>query len=230
VSPNVIVAVIDSGVHPDHPHIDAARILTGCAIASDGSLLEDGAIPLDRLGHGTAVTAAIQEKAPEAQILPIRVFHEALRGSAMALITAIDAATLRGAKIINLSLGTTNAAHAPLFEAALAHAATQGALVIAASEADGIPCLPGSLANSLSGVIGVGLDWDIPRKAYRWDGSRIIASGYPRPIEGVAPRRNIYGISFAVAQASGFAARAALALGPAATPATIIRYLAEHAA
>jgi hypothetical protein len=33
-----------------------------------------------------------------------------------------------------------------------------------------------------------------------------------------------------VAQASGFAARAALALGPAATPATIIRYLAEHAA
>jgi len=41
----------------------------------------------------------------------------------------------------------------------------------------------------------------------------MIASGYPRPIPGVQPRRNLYGISFAVAQASGFAARAALALG-----------------
>jgi subtilisin family serine protease len=111
----IIVAVIDSGVHPDHPHIDAARLLPGASVALDGSLSEE-AVPLDRLGHGTAVTAAVQEKAPEAAILPIRVFHEALTTSALALSTAIFAAA-RG-QIINLSLGTTNAAHQALFAAA----------------------------------------------------------------------------------------------------------------
>jgi len=205
----IIVAVIDSGVHPDHPHIDATRLIPGCAIASDGRLIEQGAIPLDRLGHGTAVCAAVQEKAPEAILLPIRVFHEALRTSPLALVTAIDFAVAKGARIINLSLGTTNAAHAPLFAQAIARAAAQGASVIAASENDGTPCLPGSLP----GVIGVALDWDCPRETYRWEAGRMIASGYPRPIPGVQPRRNLYGISFAVAQASGFAARAALALG-----------------
>jgi hypothetical protein len=115
----VLVAVIDSGVHPDHPHIMADRLRPGFAIGSDGVILEQGAIPLDRLGHGTAVTAAIQEKAPEADILPIRVFHDALRGSALALVTAIDIAASQGATIINLSLGTTNVAHAPLFATAI---------------------------------------------------------------------------------------------------------------
>ena len=52
------IAVIDSGVHPDHPHIDAARLLPGFAIARDGRDSEDDTG--DRLGHGTAVTAAIQ--------------------------------------------------------------------------------------------------------------------------------------------------------------------------
>lgn len=199
----VLVAVIDSGVHPDHPHIMADRLRPGFAIGSDGVILEQGAIPLDRLGHGTAVTAAIQEKAPEADILPIRVFHDALRGSALALVTAIDIAASQGATIINLSLGTTNVAHAPLFATAISKAAN--ALILAAAEADGAPCLPGSLP----GVVGVGLDWDIARESWQWRDGQLFASGYPRPIPGVPQRRNLYGISFAVAQASGLAAKLA---------------------
>lgn len=220
---DIIVAVIDSGVHPDHPHIDAARLIPGWAIASDGSILEQGAIPLDRLGHGTAVCAAVQEKAPDATILPIRVFHDALRTSPLALVTAIDLAAAHGARIINLSLGTTSATHAPLFAAAIARAADHGATLIAASENDGTPCLPGSLP----GVISVALDWDIPRETCRWADGRLIASGYPRPIPGVPQRRNLYGISFAVAQASGFAARAAQALGAGHTPQALIAALAR---
>jgi len=214
----VLVAVIDSGVHPDHPHITAARLRPGFAIGADGMVIEQGAIPLDRLGHGTAVTAAIQEKAPEADILPIRVFHDALRGSAMALVSAIEMAAREGATIINLSLGTTNAAHEPLFAAAIAGA--PHALVLAAAQADGVPCLPGSLP----GVLGVGLDWDLARETYQWREGQMFASGYPRPIPGVAQRRNLYGISFAVAQASGFAARLAQQHGdPPALIATLSR-------
>ena len=59
-----VVAVIDSGVHPDHPHIDAARLLPGFAVARDGVVTAD--YNLDRLGHGTAVKAAIMEQAPDA--------------------------------------------------------------------------------------------------------------------------------------------------------------------
>ena len=36
----VLVAVIDSGVHPDHPHIDAARLRPGFAIGADGMVIE----------------------------------------------------------------------------------------------------------------------------------------------------------------------------------------------
>ena len=39
------------------------------------------------------------------------------------------------------------------------------------------------------------------------------ASGYPRSIPGVAPERNLNGISFAVANMTGFVARAAEAVG-----------------
>lgn len=206
----VRVAVIDSGVHPDHPHIDGAKLLPGVAIASDGALSAAADATLDRLGHGTAVTAAIQEKAPDALILPVRVFHDALRTSARALALAIGWSIEQGADVINLSLGTTNAAHREGFAAVAAHAAEAGALIVAAREADGTPCWPGAL--DADAVLGVGLDWDCPRETWRVRDGVLFASGYPRPIPGVPPRRNLYGISFATAQASGFAARACAGL------------------
>lgn len=198
----VRIAVIDSGVHPDHPHIRADRLLPGTAISSDGSMVTDDGATLDRLGHGTAVTAAIQERASGAEILPIRVFHDALKTSARALAAAISRSLDLGANVVNLSLGTTNQAHHALFAELAARATRQGALIVAAREANGAPCLPGAL----EGVLGVGLDWDVPRETWLVRDGVFYASGYPRPIPGVAQRHNLYGISFATAQASGFAA------------------------
>jgi len=198
----VRIAVIDSGVHPDHPHIRADHILPGRAIMSNGTMLTGDDATLDRLGHGTAVTAAIQEKAPDAEILPIRVFHDALKTSARALAAAIGLGLDLGADVINLSLGTVNQAHRALFGELAARAAEQGALIVAAREANGAPCLPGAL----EGVLGVGLDWDVPRETWRVENGVLYASGYPRPIPGVPQQHNLYGISFATAQASGFAA------------------------
>ncbi len=209
------IAIIDSGVHPDHPHIDAARLAGGVAVGKDGTITDSPADgpPLDRLGHGTAVTAAIQEKAPGADCLTVRVFDDSLRTTAAALVAAIDWSVGQRADIINLSLGSTNAAHRDLFLRATERAAAAGALLVAAREADGVPCWPGSLP----GVLGVGCDWDCPRERYRLDGAGddgiFRASGYPRPIPGVPPRRNLYGISFAVAQMSAFAALAREHLG-----------------
>ena len=201
----VRVAVIDSGVHPAHDHIDAGKLAPGVAIASDGTFDDTPEASLDRLGHGTAVTAAIQEKAPGATCIPIRVFHDSLRTSAYALISAIDWAAEQGAQIINLSLGSTNAAHATAFAAAIARASAAGAVIVAPRAVGEAPCYPGAL----EGVIAVDLDWDCPRETYRVDACVppvFYASGYPRAIPGVAMRRNIHGISFATAQMSGFAA------------------------
>ena len=195
------IAVIDSGVHPDHPHIDAARLLPGFAIAKDGT--DAGADYLDRLGHGTAVTAAIQHRAPDALCLPIRVFHDALSTTARALIAAIDRAVAARVDIINLSLGTVNPAHGDGFAAAADRALGAGILIVAARDKDGVPCYPGSLSQ----VLGVGLDWDCPPGAYRLREGQAFASGHPRPIPGVPQRRNLFGVSFAVANMTGLIAR-----------------------
>jgi hypothetical protein len=61
-------------------------------------------------------------------------------------------------------------------------------------------------------VVGVLLDWDHPREGVSvvdldGGGHALRASGYPRPIPGVPPERNLSGISFAVANATGALAR-----------------------
>ena len=202
----VSVAIIDSGVNPSHSHI--GRIAGGAMLLLDDEPDLSEAAWLDRLGHGTAVTAAIQEKAPGAEILAVKVFHTALRSSAATLLRAIDWCLEQEVDVINLSLGATNPAHAETFAAAAARAAAAGAILVAAREANGVACYPGSLP----GVLGVGLDWDCPREGYRCvvdhGRRRFEASGYPRPVPGVAPVRNLYGISFAVANMTGIVARA----------------------
>jgi subtilisin family serine protease len=208
------IAVIDSGAHPGHTHIAGDQLGVGALVMPDGSI-EAGAEAdtIDRLGHGTAVTAAIQEKAPQATCLPIRVFREGLKASSAALVAAIRWSVEQGVDIVNLSLGSMNEAHRPLFARVADEAAEAGVLLVAAREANDLPCYPGALPQ----VIGVGLDWDVPRERYRTavgdEAALLYASGYPRPNPGVPMQRNLYGVSFAVAQMSGFAALACEATG-----------------
>lgn len=220
------VAVIDSGVHAEHPHVGG--VAGGVGIGLDGS--EHGDF-VDRLGHGTAVTAAILEKAPEVELWSIKVFDQTLSAPTAALVRSIDWAASRGVQLINLSLGTDKPEREDELTAAVEHAASRGALVVSAAESDGTRWLPGGLA----GAVGVGLDWDCPREALRigasrkgtaaseTDGSRapprdgrvvLLASGYPRPIPGVSPERNLKGISFAVANVTGILARVLEATPP----------------
>jgi hypothetical protein len=198
----VRVAVIDSGVNASHPHI--VSVAGGATI---GETVEPH-MYLDSLGHGTAVMAAIQEKAPEAEYFAARVFCSSLRTRVEFLLSAIEWCIDRDVHVVNLSLGTANPAHAPRFESLVERAAARGVILVSASEAGGCPALPGSLP----GVIAVGLDWDCPRESYRrhQTGERVelLASGYPRPLPGMPRERNLHGISFAVANLTGFVVRA----------------------
>jgi len=191
----VRVAVIDSGVHIGHPHI--GPIAGGTSIGREGSFV-------DQLGHGTAVMAAIQEKAPDAEYFAVKVFHEALRTTTDSLLRAIEWSLENRMDVINLSLGTLKGDRADEFAALVDRGVERGALLVSAREANGALCYPGCLP----GVIGVSLDAECERDRYCVDSTGWYASGYPRPVPGVSRERNLNGISFAVANMTGFVARA----------------------
>jgi subtilisin family serine protease len=197
----VTVAVLDSGIHGTHPHVGG--------VARGMSFVDDADDAVDRIGHGTAVAAAIREKAPDIVLVAAKIFHQHLATNADTLARAIVWAAEEGAQLINLSLGTANAAHAERLSVAVDYAVSRGSLVVSALEANGTPLFPGSLA-SVAGVVAAwSCDRDAVDVAFRSDGvSRFSASAYPRPIPGVPKERNLAGVSFAVANVTGFLARA----------------------
>jgi len=194
----VRIAVIDSGVHASHPHVNG--VAGGLSIFPDGREEPDFT---DRLGHGTAVTAAIREKAPAAEIFAVRIFHDSLATRIESLVHALDWSSANGMHLINLSLGTDNPKHESVLRERVDRLVVQGIRLIAAH---------GWLPGSIAGTIPVELDWDCPRDEFRTsllpDGRTLYrASGFPRPIPGVSPERNLKGISFAVANVTGLLAR-----------------------
>lgn len=193
------VAVVDSGIHAGHPHVGTVQ--GGIHFRADGTTDEDW---MDRLGHGTAVAAAIREKAPAVELLAVRVFDRSLATNAATLARAIAWSVEQGVSFINLSLGTPNTDHLPALQEAVENAGRRGATIVSAARHNDAEWYPGSLA----GVVGVVLDWECPREKIRrqetGDGRQVYAaSGYPRPIPGVPPERNLKGISFAVANVTG---------------------------
>ena len=208
------IGIIDSGVNAGHPHVNG--VAGGIGILADGREDPDY---LDRLGHGTAVTAVIREKAPEAEIFAVKIFYESLVAHIAPLVAAIDWCIRHRMELINLSLGTSNPAHAPLLAEVVARVRASGALLIAAGEDAGVRWLPGALP----GVIAVELDWECPRHVYRLGetaDSRAVyrASGYPRPAPGIPPERNLKGLSFAVANVTGLLAHRSAPTTPQLSP------------
>jgi subtilisin family serine protease len=199
----VRVAFVDSGVHAAHPHVGG--VAGGVAIGYDGVEHDD---IVDRLGHGTAVAAAIRDLAPDVELVAVKVFERQLVTTVGALMQAIRAGIGFGAHVINLSLGTAKPAHEPLLAEVVAEAVERGVLIVAAAEDAGVRWLPGSLP----GVLGVRVDWTCSRDEIASiddDRARTVvrASGYPRSIPGVPRERNLRGVSFAVANATGLVAR-----------------------
>jgi len=182
------IAIIDSGIHPGHPH--AGQVAGGVEIRLDG----EGQDLMDRLGHGTAVAGAIREKAPHADLYAVKVFDRRLAANIGVILRALDWCRNNDMDLVNLSLGTENPAHRDGFVQVI----QDDLLVVSAA---GV--LPGTLAQ----VIGVAADPDCPRDAFRYHSGVFQASPYPRPIPGVPVDRNRHGVSFAVANMTGFVAR-----------------------
>ncbi|MFN8532862.1 MAG: S8 family serine peptidase [Dehalococcoidia bacterium] len=130
----ITVAVIDSGVDLTHPEF-AGRILPGWNfVAKDGNANDD-------YGHGTHVAGIIAAAGNNKDgiagmawgvtILPLKVLNASGAGYGSDLILAIDYARERGAKIVNISLGSSGAS--TLLQEALDRANAAGILVIASA-------------------------------------------------------------------------------------------------
>lgn len=200
----VRVAVIDSGVNASHPHV--GQVAGGIAIDEHGTEHTDY---VDRLGHGTAVTAAIREKAPDAELFAVKVFDRSLSTNVASLVAGIDWAANAGVHLVNLSLGTSREVHEEALRAAVDRAAARGTLIVSAYDDGEARWLPGSLPGVIPVLVDYALDRDRYRAADAGGLTLFHASGFAREIPGVPRERNLHGISLAVANMTGFAARAA---------------------
>lgn len=234
----VVVAVVDSGVDFDHEDLrgQSAGSFTcvGSCAASSG----------DVRGHGTAVASliaaasdngvGIASVAPGAKILSVRVLDESGGGTIDDVTRGIRFAADQGAKVINVSIGTT--IDLPIvfgllasdLQAAIDYAWSKGSVVVAAAG-------NGGLASSYTGmrnlvVVGAtGPNDEIARYSSSLTGVTIYAPGGNGPGDRctavqcitAAESPNIYraveGTSFAAPHVSGVAADlAALGLSNAA--------------
>lgn len=133
-SPAVILAIVDSGIDPNHPEF-AGRILPGY------DFVEDDPLPQDECGHGTHVAGiaaasgnnseGIAGIAWNVKILPIRVLGADCSGTFVSVAEGIISAVERGARVLNLSIGS--ASNSRLLQEATFYAYTHGAALIAAA-------------------------------------------------------------------------------------------------
>ena len=135
-----LVAILDTGVQPDHPMLansidvlgydfvdnDLAPYETANGVDDDG----DGRVD-ELYGHGTHVAGIVHLVAPDARLLPLRVLNSDGRGNNFRTASAIVYATHRGADAINLSLGTPN--QSLLLREVVGEAAQFGVIVVGAA-------------------------------------------------------------------------------------------------
>ncbi len=108
----IVVAVLDTGIDFNHPAF-AGRLVQGYDfIGRDNDPSEEGNPQIGPYGHGTHVAGIIAMVAPEAKIMPLRVLNVQGRTDAFIVAEAVEYAVAHGAKVLNLSLSTTNVTQA----------------------------------------------------------------------------------------------------------------------
>ena len=125
--PEIVVAVVDTGVDLGHPDL-AGRLVIGTDVGSgDGN-------PTDENGHGTHVAGIVAATsgnargvsgvAPGVVVMPVKVMDDDGSIWDTAVAEGIAWAVARGARVVNMSLGGDSAS--PAIDAAIDDARTHG--------------------------------------------------------------------------------------------------------
>ncbi len=149
----VVVAVVDTGVQANHADL-RGQVLAGKDFVAPGTSAND------ENGHGTHVAGIVAAVAGNkrgvaglarsSRILPVRVLDARGEGSSDDVAKGIIWAVNAGAKVINLSLGSTQSDTAG--EQAVAYAVSKNVVVVAAAGNDG--CGGGLLSLGGGGLLG----------------------------------------------------------------------------
>jgi serine protease len=188
-SASVTIAVVDTGIIPDHPDLATNISPYGYDFIDDDSKPYDLSFNSGVRGHGTHVAGIIGARGDNelgvagtnwmVTILPIRVLSDN-RGDTSTVTAGIEYAVNNGADIINLSLGGD--IKDPNLEEAINRAVERGVLVFAAAgnNSDNSVLYPAAYNN----VVAVG--------AVNPENQRSSYSNYGPQLDLVAPGDNIY--------------------------------------
>jgi len=139
-SPQVTVAVIDTGIDPNHPDL-AGVALPGITFVSSPDPSCTAGTTIDDNGHGTHVAGLIGANANNGQgvagvafgvrVLPVKALDCTGSGLLSDVASGVTWATDHGARIINISLGSSSAQ--TTLQDAIRYAVAHNVLVIAAA-------------------------------------------------------------------------------------------------
>ena len=189
----VRVAIVDSGIEPDHPAV-GGRLVQSVRVELRGEetrVVEDAGG--DVVGHGTACAGIIHDLAPDAELVSVRVLGPDNRAHGLAFAAALEWVVREGIGVANLSLSSRRESLFGAFHDLADQAYFANTLLVCAANNLPLPSYPSLFASVISvaahdvadpwtwfynpqppvefGAWGV----DVP-VAWR-DGSRIVASG-----------------------------------------------------
>jgi len=156
-SPDVVVAVVDTGYELTHPDLQGVPVVDPYNARNGTTGVKDG------YGHGTHVAGTIAAAtnnaigvagvAPGVTIMPVKVLDSNGYGYWSDFLEGVDWAVAHGADIVNMSLGSgLSAAQVAAFQPTFTAAWNAGTMVIAAAgnNSNDTPFYPASFANVIS--------------------------------------------------------------------------------
>jgi len=225
----VRVGVIDSGLYAEHEDLQGARILPGVnVLAEEGT--EERSDTSDAVSHGTFVTGTIAAvagngvgiagMAPGAEIMPIKCFASNTTDVAD-VVAGIYAGVNAGCRVLNMSFGVTYAKAGQALADAVAYAAEQDVIMVAAVGNSGTTTtLYPAGYDTVIGVGSVGKTGTVSAFSHKNPSVFVTAPGgslYGLSAAGTDSYKTGSGTSFATAEVTA-AAALALSLDPALTP------------
>jgi type VII secretion-associated serine protease mycosin len=137
-APNVVVAIIDSGIDPYHPELRDKLVQGWSAVGGSHNIKDED-------GHGThcaGIAAAISGNgtgiagmAPNVKIMPVRVLDAKGEGDDEDIAAGVIWAANHGASVISMSVGSLESAR--VLKDAVAYAQRKNVLIVAAMGNDG---------------------------------------------------------------------------------------------